>query len=287
MVGVVAVALCAAPIGAQEGDEPLELVPSSAWVMDYADDSCALRRAFKAGDLQAILQLRQFGPGNSFEVSIASSTLEARRETPRVRFEPDDEYHEPAGALYIDGKEADVLLYGDSFRANGDGGSEPADIEWPDTERDARERSITALSVREGLDRWIVLKTGAMHQPMNAMRTCIDELLGHWGLDASVQRTLSRRAAPLAQESWAKRIQARYPTDMLRAGRSGLAVIRLIVGADGKPASCIPNKDAPDRAFDEEACKVLRRYARFEPALDAGGQPTASFWTTTIIYTVN
>jgi TonB family protein len=119
---------------------------------------------------------------------------------------------------------------------------------------------------------------------MAAMRTCLDELLEHWGLDAAIQRTLSRSAHPVDQMGWARRVQASYPPELLRAGRSGVVNIRLIIGADGKPVSCMSNKDSPDRAFEEHACETTMRAARFEPALDASGAPVASYFTTVIAY---
>lgn len=286
IVAGLALALGATATGAR-ADEPLELAPSSAWVMDYADDSCALKRTFQAGDQHALLQLRQIGPGDSFEVTVASGTLAAKNEKLQVRFEPDDEFTQPVAAFYFDGNEFDAMVYNDSFRSPALRALTPPYPDWPEADREARERAITGLSIKGGFERPLLLKTGAMHPAMNAMRTCLDELLNHWGLDAAVQRTLSRRPKPLDQLAWAKKIQAAYPAEMLRKGRSGLANIRMIVGSDGKPTACIPNKDAPDRAFDEHTCEVMMRFAKFEPALDANGQPTASFWTTTVTYMVD
>jgi hypothetical protein len=280
-----ALALCAVPAGARAADEPLELAPSSAWVMDYAEDSCALRRAFRADEDEVLLQLRSHGPGDYFQVTVSSATLEARDEQPKVRFDPDEGFTEPPGAFYFDEKTSEGLVYSDSLYPNALKRQPRAfDADWPEPERVARERAVTSLTIGDGFSRPVVLKTGAMHAPMNAMRACLDELLGHWGLDPAVQRTLSRRAKALDPEEWVTRIQRAYPTEMLRKRRSGIAAIRLVIGVDGRPTSCIPNKDAPDRAFDEYACEATMRYARFEPALDANGQPTPSFWTTRIVY---
>lgn len=78
------------------------MAPSSEWIVDYADDSCALRRAFKVGDEQAILQLRQFAPGENFEVVLLSSTLTRTDKAPRVRFEPDGDFRQPLAPFFID-----------------------------------------------------------------------------------------------------------------------------------------------------------------------------------------
>lgn len=289
-IGVaLATALCGVPAIARAAGDPLELAPSSAWVMDYAEDSCALRRAFEAGDHQALLQLRAYGPAPGLQVTISSGTLKAERERASARFQPDPEFRS-LDSFRFDGAEADGIVYSDSLLVNKlKTGSASARRELENVtvaDRDAREREITALEVRDGFERPLRLQIGAMHQPMNAMRACLDELLSHWGLDAAVQRTLSRPAMPLDQSSWVRRISQRYPTEMLRQGRSGLSNVRLIVGIDGVPTACIPNKDAIDRSFDEFSCETLMRYAKFEPALDANGQPTPSFWTTTVSYLI-
>lgn len=285
LAAALALALCAAPTGAQAAGEPLEMAPSSAWVMDYGEDSCALRRVFKAGEDEVLLQLRAYGPSESFQVMVSSATLEARDVQPKVRFDPDEGFAEPPGPLYFDEPQSDGLIYNDSLLPNArKKAPRLVPEEWPASEREARERAVASLTIDEGFRRPLVLKTGAMHQPMNAMRACLDELLGHWGLDANVQRTLSRPAMPLEGEKWVRRIQEAYPKEMLRKRRSGVAALRLIVGVDGKPTSCIPNKDSIDSAFDAHACEITMRHARFEPALDAGGRPTASFWTTRIVY---
>jgi hypothetical protein len=288
IVGAVALALCARPAVARESEEPLEMAPSSAWVMDYAEDSCALRRVFKADADEVLLQLRAFGPGNFFEVTAASPTLEAVEKRLKVRFDPDEGFAEPTDAFYFDQKESDGIVYSDSLYPNAlkKKQQQPGGQEWSEADRVVRERAITSLTIAEGFEEPLVLKTGAMHQPMNAMRTCLDELLGHWGLDPAVQRTLSRPAKPLEIEKWARRVQQNYPAEMLRQRRSGMAAIRLIVGPDGRPTACVPNKDSIDTGFDDPACEMLMRYAQFEPALDVNGQPTASFWTTRIVYSV-
>ena len=259
------------------------MAPASAWVIDRAEDSCAVRRAFQAGDDQVLLELRQFGPGPAFQVTLVSNTLSRTNQSPRVRFEPDDEFFEPSAPFFFDQGAAHGILYNDSLRPSAVKESRTLQ-EWPDAERDARELAITGLSVTRTFERNLKLQTGRMFAPMADLRDCTDELLERWGMDADIQHTITRPAMPVDFQSWVRRIQEGYPARQLNAGQSGIAMIRLIVGADGRPASCITNKDAPDHDFDEQACKILMRYARFEPALDAHGEPTESFWATTIYY---
>ncbi len=123
-----------------------------------------------------------------------------------------------------------------------------------------------------------------MDRPLAAMRTCLDDLLTQLGVDPAQQGALSRLPKPANLKDWSQKVQESYPVDMVRAGRSALVHIRLIVGADGKPASCIPDKQSAETSFGEYACATSMRYARFEPALDANGAPVASLYTTMLIY---
>jgi TonB family protein len=285
--GLLALALGAMPVRAAAAEEPRTMTPSSSWVVDYADDSCALRRAFAQGTDKAILEMRQFAPNNQFQISVISDTLHVNRTVPRVRFEPDETWFEAEGAMLSDAGQFSGFVYWDSLRRHDtepNGESLPV---WTDEDRAAREQSITGLSVRRVFEREFLLQTGAMHAPMEAMRSCLDELLTHWGLDAAAQRTLSRPAMPRNLQEWARRIQERYPSAMLRKMKSGVVAVRLIVRPDGKPASCHVQVRLSDPLFDQSACEGLMRYAEFEPALDAQGAPIASYYTTRIVYMVS
>jgi len=283
-VPAIAVALAASPAGAQTPAEPLEMEPSSSWVADYAEDSCALIRDFQAGDDKVTLQLRQFGPGENFEVSVVSRTLSRTSQAPRVRFEPDEGFHELPSPFFLDEGDLHGVQYVDSLRPTAL--KPPGELlpDWPESERQARERTITGLSVAASFERDLVLRTGRMDRPISAIRTCLDDLLTQLGVDPVQQRTLSRQPKPVDLRGWSKKVQESYPVDMVRAGRSALVHIRLIVGADGRPASCIPDKHSAETSFGEYACQTSMRYARFEPALDANGAPVASLYTTMLIY---
>lgn len=292
IAGVMALAMCVRPLAAGAAPPlvtaaaPLRMAPASKWVMDYADDSCALRRQFQGGKDTAILELREFGPGDVFQVLISSDTLSGTKQPARVRFEPDDSFSSPQTYFFDDGQTHGVVFH-DSLSPNAAAQTRKKDEQpRPATERDARERAITGLSLTGSFTQGVVLETGAMHAPMEAMRACLDELLDHWGLDAAVQRTLSRPAEPRNMMAWARRLQEAYPKKMLDKDRSGEVNIRLIVGPDGTPTKCIPNKDFSASDFSEQACELSLSVARFHPALDANGKPVASFYTTAIAYTI-
>jgi TonB family protein len=271
-------ALLAAPVAGQAPAEPLVMAPSSPWIADYSEDNCALRRTFQAGDDNAVFQLRQYSPGDTYEVSVASETLSSGREGPKVRFEPDDYWYVVTGALPIPGEGLRGIQYSDSLRLN----AEKGELRWAQQDREARESAITGLTVANVFERDVLLRTGRMRQPMEAMRTCMDAMLVRWGLDPAAQRTRSRGVVPIDMASWSRKIQEYFPATML--GQSGRVHVRIVVGTDGSPLSCAVRTGQAAPAFERAACSTMMDYSRFQPALDASGAAVASYYVTTIVY---
>jgi hypothetical protein len=272
----------ATPAAARPDEQPLLMTPSSDWTVDYAADSCALQRTFSGGTDTASLALRQLAPGDTFEITIGSDTLSRTRGAPRIRHRPDEAWFDQTFPSFVVNGDWHGVRFTDSLRPGlmGAGEAPPA---WPSEARDARERAVVELTVGGSFERELTLQTGGMHAPMEAMRTCLRDLVTHWGLDADAQATLSRAVVPVRQIDWARQVVEAYPVDMLRQGRDGRVPTRIIVGTDGRPTSC---KAFAEPSFEQAACASMMRYARFEPALDAGGQPIASYFVTTIIYQV-
>jgi len=79
--------------------EPLTLEPSSPWIADFKDESCAIRRSFAGAGQNVTLEFDNFLLGNSFDVVIAGVTLQPRKGTVRGGFEPEEEYPELTGVV--------------------------------------------------------------------------------------------------------------------------------------------------------------------------------------------
>lgn len=283
-----------APLTANAAKAPQVLAPSTPWNLDYADDSCALRREFGPVDKRVVLELRQFAPDDSFEATLASKAFTTRDSAMKVRFVPEDTPRtigRPLILTYPGGISAvrwsDSLFQNDNPEDEGENATVQTLPPRSDAAYKAREASVRALEISGALATPIVLQTGEMHRAMAGMRTCIDELMTHWGIDAVAQKTLTRRARTVGQIHWAKLIQANYPHSLLQAGKGGRVGVRMIVGTDGKPISCHIQSVVQDVVFGQTACRGLMKAARFEPALDAAGKPIASYFLTRVIYRIN
>lgn len=78
-----------------------------------------------------------------------------------------------------------------------------------------------------------------------------------------------------------------YPSSAIRAGSSGTTRFRVSVGADGRVTSCNVTGSSGDSSLDRAACSILERRARFKPALDVDGNPTAGSWSSSIKWELN
>jgi len=130
-----------------QSSERAQMAPASPWSIDYAQDSCALRRSFAAGSNQMFLELRQFGPSASFEVTVASSTFRPSSSV-RTRFEPDDAFFVPHDGVLVSGGNLNAVRYTDDFIGG----------EW-------RLRRVSR-SVRDC--RWVLIETRALHSKQAA-----------------------------------------------------------------------------------------------------------------------
>ena len=97
----------------------------------------------------------------------------------------------------------------------------------------------------------------------------------------------ARGARPKGQGSWAARIQDNYPSAALRKEIEGTVGVRVTIGPDGRVSGCTVSGSSGSGDLDSAACDGMTRYARFEPALDAGGNPTTGSFSTRIVYKIN
>ena len=97
----------------------------------------------------------------------------------------------------------------------------------------------------------------------------------------------ARGAKPKGQGSWAARIQDNYPSAALRKEIEGTVGVRVTIGPDGRVSACSVSGSSGSGDLDSAACDGMTRYARFEPALDAAGNPTTGSFSTRIVYKIN
>lgn len=266
--------LYSTPSFAQENIAHLE--PSSNWQVDYGEESCSLRRTFGSENASVHLEIMQQVPGAYFQVTIASTSYDISGSDALFRFEPDETPLVPHYLRLGATGDLAVLRYTDSLQRNVP--DQPAaPIDWTDEERNERERLITALAIDHGFQRDMILQTGEMHAPMEALRACMSDLYGSWGVNLEAHATLSRPVQQKHAEQVLQRLLRMAPPDVFSAPSSLPPVIRLIVGADGRVARCRVHFAPWDEGLSEKVCETVTRHSRYDPALDAAGQPIVSY----------
>jgi Gram-negative bacterial TonB protein C-terminal len=294
-VAALAIVAIGAPAFAQSGKEPLVLKPTSAWHVDYADDRCRLAREFGAGEEQTYLFFDRYGPTEYFRLTLAGKPVKtgADQADASVQFGPAEEEQQ---LLFLNGNlgkmPALVFVSGARIAALTPAEKQTrdtakADEEWPDLApiSEDRKKAVRYLKIGKPLRRTVTLETGSMRGPFTALDKCVDELLTHWGIDVEKHKQLTRKVKPVESPGrWVN--SADYPLDMLSRGQPAIVEFRLSVNADGKPAACYIQSTTRPKAFDDAVCKSVMRRARFDPALDARGQPLASYYRNTVRFQI-
>ncbi|RHW17909.1 energy transducer TonB [Sphingomonas gilva] len=67
-----------------------------------------------------------------------------------------------------------------------------------------------------------------------------------------------------------------YPPDAQRRGEEGTVRVRLSIDTRGRVSDCTVTSSSGSSSLDEKTCQLARRRGRFQPALDAAGNPIAS-----------
>jgi len=97
----------------------------------------------------------------------------------------------------------------------------------------------------------------------------------------------ARGVTPDGLGRWSARIQENYPPRAVRDEIEGRVGVRVSVGPNGRVADCSVTSSSGSGILDDAACSGMRNYARFNPALDAAGNPTTGSYSTTIVYDLN
>ena len=274
--------------------ETLRLKPTTKWLLNYADDSCRLARKFGESDQQVTLFLDQLEPGDWFQIVLGGKPVKPeQRDQARVdvtlRFGPSeatlgsDAYTGTMNgmpALLVSGAHRLVPLTEAETAARKASYEGGPDFVIPSLSPE-QERAVTFLELSEGAESDLILETGPMDQPLKALRDCAWDTIRSWGLDVEQQRTLSRKVSnrdPL--KPWFRADD--YPMKMLRGGYEGVVNFRLLVDSTGKPTSCRIQTSTRPKEFDDAVCRGAMSRARFNPALDAQGNPVPSYFRSTV-----
>ena len=283
----------ASPVAAAP-QTPLILKPSSKWHVDYADERCRLVRQFGEGKQTALLFIDLYGPSEYYQMTIAGKFVPkaVQRGVANIQFGPVEEEQKLAFASGTIGTEP-ALLFSRSARIAPPSAAEllaikdRSDDEWINLQpiSEERKKAVKYLRIGKPLRKPVTLETGSLRGPIAALDRCVENLVASWGVDVEKHKTLTRKAEPLnSPGDWVK--SSDYPEKMLMARQPALVNFRLSIGPDGIPTGCHIQATTRPKEFDNAVCKSMMRRARFSPALDAQGQPLASYYQNNVYFRI-
>ena len=304
---VVSLALLVDPAGARAAGEPRVLLPSSDWMLDFADERCSLIREFADGEDTIRLQIDSYGPSPGYRVMIAGDLVAGSDAAPirefRVGYSPDTG-ERPTMTMFL-GKFGDdnAVSYGPGFLPNqpfaewAPGQPQQAAAspgpDWPGSEF---QRSVRYMTVAFGDAVPFRLDTGSMAAPFVAMHQCVDNLMTSWGIDPAAHRTRSRVPMLVDLPEGYKRVRVNLEDDhpgyterryqgIARAQSRELASpvpsagfvlpVRVMIDATGRSTACVVQIATADERLRRSVCE--RFAGPYQPALDAEGRPIPSF----------
>lgn len=259
---------------------PKVFTRTGQWQLEAADEECRIARAYTNGDEQIALALERNRADNLVRLVLVSNALATFRTAEEMgfRFLPDGEQR---SARYIhaemDGGQhyfnlGNVML-GTPTPPAPDGGIPLYDR----AAEQAYAAAITGIEINAGLTAPVRLETGSLRAAITALEACTDDLLRTWGLDWEKHQSLTRRATPDGRASdW-------LPEGIVGFGDftnfvAGRNPFRVMVSAEGRPTACTAQWVSLDASKNERICSAIMERGRFLPALDAAGQPIASYW---------
>ena len=274
------------------------LPPSSKWVLDYAEENCRLARSFGTGDLKVSMVLDQFTPGDWFRITMSGPPFGKSNFSvtpkPIVRFGPAEQPSEVEGFAALIGTTPAFISSSSLRLAPYTKPEEQASDEAfrsgrpfePQPIGEAREAAAKWLEVTELLRKAdFTLETGPMDKPLAALRQCSWDTVRSWGLDVDVQKSLSRKPQAKGRtNSWFSPDD--YPSKMLERGQQAIVNYRIIVDEKGSPTSCTIQRSTRPKDFDDLVCRLIMKRAKFEPALDATGNPVRSFYAQRVTWRI-
>jgi hypothetical protein len=273
-LGAVAVAsFGTAPAAAQAADD---------WRYSEGPEICRAYRSYGEGENRVLLQLRTLGPGSAVEASVAGPQVPREPNSVRlVELGWDGSGFEDTqlGVLgTIDGVPSVSMLTADRgvaafvFYFN----ETAVAVSRLDPAADSMQLRVVGNAPRD-------LRMGQLVEPLRQLRECETRLMEKWGWGQDYNQRVATGPEMRDPQSWFYKAIV-YPAVQNLNRVSSLLQLRLKVDARGRVAECVVQSSPGSSLFGSKNCTGIRRFARFNPALDAQGQPVESYMQMSITF---
>lgn len=274
--------LLAAALSAGAAAVPAAAQESDVWQYAESAETCRATRSFDTADGTTVLQLRSFGPDSAIELTVAGS--EIAREPHAVRMVElgwDGEGYDrhQAGVLGTLGgvPSVSLLTQNRQVAAFGFFYSERAVlVSRLDPIAESMQLRVVGYAPKE-------VRVGTLVEPLRQLEACEANLMEKWGWGRDYAQRVVTPPRMRDPQSWFFKAIV-YPAVANLNRVSNLLQLRLKVDARGRVAECVVQTSPGGSQFGSKNCSGLRRQARFEPALDAQGQPVESYFQMSITF---
>ncbi|MDG5489297.1 energy transducer TonB [Sphingomonas sp. BGYR3] len=251
-----------------------QAIPNSpGWQMAYEADMCVLSRAYATKSGEFVFGIRSTLPGvDMVGLQIVTEGMTSRkreRQLATISVPGQDQLWQGEVTLWPAPKLKQTLILG----------SVPRTLLTPIA---AAQEVTIAVAGQEP----VTLPISAAKQALKALEACEADFAKTLGIDAAQSMNVKTPAEPAKTVGDWIRFED-YPKSALQAGVGGTVSILWEVDKQGKIASCRTIKTSGREDLDKAACDALMKRARFNrPALDAAGNPVASYGTRQVVWAI-
>jgi TonB family protein len=273
---------------------PVRLGPSTPWVLDYAENSCRLSRAFGDHQSHTVLLFESTAPGEMSLVAVGKPLATFLTAVPAkfapvqskpITGSPERTTDGEPGVLWSgltllpDALLERVAKSAEQRKARPGVRPPPIDVGERDAERAARQAFASSsneleIDVRRG--RPVILETGPLGEPIKMFDECSRESLRDWGVDPDLNDKIVRPVWAPDPSRWFS--SADYPEAMVVRLRESEVRVRLLVDAAGRVTKCTSLSHFDEPEFNRITCDKFVKRARFEPAELADGTKVPSYY---------
>jgi TonB family protein len=138
------------------------------------------------------------------------------------------------------------------------------------------------LAVEHGKQTVVAIPLTKTDRALAALHGCNDDLLKAWGVDVKAMAALKTEALPITPvNSWFRADD--FPVAAVMGATSGTVVARFTVNASGGVSNCEAVGSSGSKDLDQQTCRSILAYGRYQPAIGPSGAAVAS----QIVVTVN
>jgi hypothetical protein len=230
--------------------------PTGKWVIDYHDSQCIATRPFGTEEEPLFLAIKPSPTSTVIQLAL----VEKGFNRPGVQSKATISFDSgpPVNARQLE------------F------GIEKKTIQMVNlTEQDAAGLGRTRTVVWAAQGAPMKLATGPMADVMKVLANCRDNLRNHWNVTDAKKVTLLAQAR--AQKPLVTLFESEdYPAQAISQEDSGTTSIVLLIDEKGAIQDCMMDGTSGIPTLDAMSCIVVRKRAKFEPAIGADGKPARS-----------